>query len=53
VDYLRGRRVKTQITIRNDGSATIRTRGRGKAVLDWLAQSRGERRAALVATTPR
>lgn len=49
LDYLRGRRVKTRISIAADGTASVLTRGRGKAALDWLAQARGERRAALVA----
>lgn len=49
LDYLRGRRVKTRISIATDGTATLQTHGRGKAALDWLAQARGERRAALVA----
>jgi len=48
LDYLRGRRVKTRVTVASDGTARIETQGRGKAALNWLAQTRGERRLTLV-----
>lgn len=36
LDYLRGRRVKTDLVIRPDAEVSIRTVGRGKAALQWL-----------------
>jgi len=41
LDYLRGRRVKTDLVIRPDGEVSIRTVGRGKAVLQWLDRPGG------------
>lgn len=35
-DYVRGRRMKTSITISPDGSALLETVGRGKAAVRWL-----------------
>ena len=40
-DYVRGRRVKTRIAVRSDGTASIETRGRGKASARWLARLKG------------
>ena len=42
-DYVRGRRMKTRIVVRPDGTGDIETIGRGKAALRWLARLRGER----------
>jgi hypothetical protein len=41
-DYLRGRRVKTGITVTAQGSITIETIGRGKAPLRWIDRLKGE-----------
>jgi len=42
-DYIRGRRVKTEITVRSDGSVTVTTVGRGKAPLHWLDRLKGKK----------
>lgn len=41
-DYLRGRRVKTGITVTAQGSVIIETIGRGKAPLRWLDRLKGK-----------
>ena len=41
-DYIRGRCLKTDITIRSDGSMTLTTWGRGKAALRWLDRLKGK-----------
>jgi hypothetical protein len=41
-DYLRGRRVKTGITVTAEGSVTIETIGRGKAPLRWIDRLKGK-----------
>jgi hypothetical protein len=41
-DYIRGRRMKTEIIIRSDGSVTLTTIGRGKAPLRWLERIQGK-----------
>ena len=41
-DYIRGRRMKTRVVIRSDGTATLETIGRGKAALRWIARLQGE-----------
>jgi len=35
-DYIRGRRIKTRIAVRANGTVRLETIGRGKAVLRWL-----------------
>ncbi len=35
-DYILGRRVKTRIAVRANGTVMLETIGRGKAVLRWL-----------------
>jgi hypothetical protein len=40
-DYVRGRRMKTRITVRSDGTVTLETTGRGKAPLRWLERLQG------------
>lgn len=40
-DYIRGRCVKTDITVRPNGSATLATRCRGEAAVRWVAKLRG------------
>lgn len=40
-DYLRGRRMKTRVRVRPDGTGCIRTVGRGKSATHWIARLRG------------
>jgi hypothetical protein len=47
-DYIRGRSMKTEVTIREDGSVTLTTWGRGQSVLRWLDQLQGKKRIAPV-----
>jgi len=42
-DYIRGRRMKTEIAVRSDGSVTLTTLGRGKAPLHWLDRIQGKK----------
>lgn len=42
-DYVRGRRMKTRIVVRADGTATLETTGRGKAPVHWIARLKGEK----------
>jgi hypothetical protein len=49
-DYLRGRCLKTDITVRLDGSVQLETRGRGKRALRWLDLLQGKKALQLVAT---
>ena len=48
VDYVRGRCIKTDITIRPDGTATLETWGRGQTALRWLDKLQGKKKLALV-----
>jgi hypothetical protein len=47
-DYIRGRRIKTCVAVRSNGTATIETIGRGKAALRWLERLRGKKLMQLV-----
>lgn len=47
-DYVRGRCVKTDITVRRDGRVTLETRGRGEGASHWLERLQGKRKLALV-----
>jgi hypothetical protein len=47
-DYIRGRSMKTEVTIREDGSVTLATWGRGESALRWLDQLQGKTRIAPV-----
>lgn len=47
-DYIRGRSMKTDITIRPDGNITLTTWGRGESALRWLDQLQGKKRIAPV-----
>jgi hypothetical protein len=47
-DYIRGRRVKTRIVVRSNGTCTIETVGRGKAPLRWLERLTGKKRLQVV-----
>jgi hypothetical protein len=42
-DYIRGRRIKTRIVVRSNGTVTLETIGRGKAALRWLEQLKGKK----------
>lgn len=47
-DYIRGRRVKTDITVRSDGSVTVTTVGRGKSPLRWPDRLKGKKAMHIV-----
>ena len=47
-DYIRGRSMKTDVTIRPDGTVTLTTWGRGQSALRWLDQLQGKKRIAPV-----
>lgn len=51
-DYLRGRSMKTEVTVRPDGTVTLTTWGRGKSALHWLDRLRGKKRVQAVQTGP-
>jgi hypothetical protein len=42
-DYIRGRRLKTRIVIRANGTVTLETIGRGKSALRWLERIQGKK----------
>ena len=48
VDYIRGRRLKTRIVVRSNGTATLETTGRGKSALRWLERVQGKKLMELV-----
>jgi hypothetical protein len=48
-DYIRGRRMKTEMVLRPDGSGRLTTAGRGKAPLLWLERLKGKKRLQIVA----
>lgn len=47
-DYVRGRCVKTNITLRPDGTATLATRLRGEAATRWVQRLKGKKVLELV-----
>jgi hypothetical protein len=47
-DYLRGRRLKTEIVVSPDGCVSLRTIGRGKTALRWLDRLAGKKSLAVV-----
>jgi len=51
-DYIRGRRIKTQITVRSNGIVTVDTVGRGKSVLRWLERIQGKKALQVVQQPP-
>jgi hypothetical protein len=51
-DYLRGRSMKTEVTIRPDGTVRLTTWGRGKSALHWLNRLQGKKRVQVVPTAP-
>ena len=42
-DYIRGRRLKTNITVKVDAAVVLETLGRGKAALQWLDRMKGKK----------
>jgi hypothetical protein len=50
-DYIRGRRLKTDIVVRKDGTATLQTFGRGKAAVRWLEKLQGKKMMQVVKQT--
>lgn len=46
VDYLRGRCMKTDVTVRQDGTVTLATRCRGEAAVRWVQRLKGEKTLA-------
>ena len=42
-DYIRGRSMKTDVTIRPDGTVTLTTWGRGQSALRWLDRLQGKK----------
>jgi hypothetical protein len=47
-DYIRGRRIKTRIAVRANGTVRLETIGRGNAVLRWLERMQGKKLLQLV-----
>jgi len=47
-DYLRGRSMKTDVTVRPDGTVRLTTWGRGKSALHWLDRLQGKKRVQVV-----
>jgi len=47
-DYIHGRCMKTDITVRPDGTATLETWGRGQTALRWLDKLQGKKMIGLV-----
>jgi hypothetical protein len=51
-DYLRGRSMKTEATVRPDGTVRLTTWGRGKSALHWLDRLQGKKHVQVVAAGP-
>ena len=47
-DYVRGRRMKTDVVLRPDGSGKLTTTGRGKAPVFWLERLKGKQSLRVV-----
>jgi len=47
-DYIRGRRMKTDVVLRTDGTGKLVTSGRGKAAVLWLERLKGNKTLQLV-----
>jgi hypothetical protein len=47
-DYIRGRRIKTRVAVRANGTVRLETIGRGKAALRWLERMQGKKLLQLV-----
>lgn len=50
-DYVRGRRMKTDMRLQSDGRLHLRTRGRGETPLRWLDALKGKKMLRLVGDT--
>jgi len=50
IDYVRGRSMKTDVTIRADGTVTLTTWGRGQSALRWLDRLQGKKSFTVVPT---
>lgn len=48
-DYVRGRRMKTDLVLRKDGTFTLKTVNRGEAAARWLGRLQGKKPISLVA----
>ncbi|MCG6861742.1 MAG: hypothetical protein LJE70_10760 [Chromatiaceae bacterium] len=44
--------MKTEVTVRPDGTVTLTTWGRGKSALHWLDRLQGKKRVQAVQTGP-
>lgn len=49
-DYVKGRCVKTDVTVRPDGRVTLRTRCRGEAAVRWVDRLEGKKTLQVVET---
>lgn len=49
-DYIRGRRMKTRLVLKSDGSGCLTTMGRGKAAIHWLERLKGQKPLQLVSS---
>jgi len=49
-DYVRGRSMKTNVTIHPDGTVTLTTWGRGQSALRWLDTLRGKKPMTVVSS---
>ena len=47
-DYVHGRCMKTDITVRTDGTVSLETWGRGQTALRWLDKLQGKKSISLV-----
>lgn len=51
-DYVRGRMMKTSVSVRPDGRFTIETRNRHRMALRWLGALKGKKHIRLVVSSP-
>jgi hypothetical protein len=49
-DYIRGRSMKTEVSIRPDGTITLTTWGRGQSALRWIDTLRGKKTMTVVSS---
>jgi hypothetical protein len=47
-DYIRGRRMKTELVLRPEGTGRLGTTGRGKSALFWLEKIKGKKSLQVV-----
>jgi hypothetical protein len=48
MDYIRGRRIKTEMIVRPNGTARLQTFGRGNAAIRWLERIQGKKMLQVV-----